>query len=261
MQYFYSILLGVIEGATEYLPISSTFHLIWVSRLLNIPQTEFQKSFEVIIQSGAILAVVLLYFSLIKGNRSLILKVLISFMPTALIGFVFYKIIKNFFFENFFLQLTVFIGVGIFFIFFEKNQKKEKLSKNLNQLTISQALIIGVIQALAVIPGVSRAGAVIVGLIFFRLNRRDAAIYSFLLAVPTLLAASALDFIKTYPQITSHPENFSVLLAGFLSAFVSALIVVKWFINFLQKHSLSAFGIYRIALGFIILAISLIFSF
>lgn len=132
MQYSYSILLGVIEGATEYLPISSTFHLIWVSRLLNIPQTEFQKSFEVIIQSGAILAVVLLYFSLIKGNRSLILKVLISFMPTALIGFVFYKIIKNFFFENFFLQLTVFIGVGIFFIFFEKNQKKEKLSKNLS---------------------------------------------------------------------------------------------------------------------------------
>jgi len=261
MQYFHSIVLGIIEGTTEFLPISSTFHLIWTSKLLNIPQTEFQKAFEVIIQSGAILAVVFLYFSLLKNNRNLIIKVLISFIPTATIGFIFYKIIKNFFFENFFLQLVVFIGVGFFFIFFERNQKKEMLNKNLNQLTISQALMIGVIQALAVIPGVSRAGAVIIGLMFFHQNRRDAAIYSFLLAVPTLLAASVLDFIKTYPLIINHSENYLFLLVGFVSAFISALVVMRWFINFLQRHSLSAFGIYRIALGITILAISLVFFF
>lgn len=253
MHYLQSLLLGVVEGATEYLPISSTFHLIWTSRLLNIAQTDFQKAFEVIIQSGAILAVVFLYFPKIINNKGLAVKVLTSFIPTAVIGLVFYKIIKNFFFANSLLQLAVFIIIGVFFILFEKYIRKEDLSRNINQISSTEAIIIGIIQALAIVPGVSRAGAVIVGLMFLGVNRRDAAVYSFLLAVPTLLAASALDFFKTYPLILNHPENFLFLLVGFISAFASALVVVKWFIGFLQKHTLSAFGLYRIVLGFALL--------
>jgi len=249
MTYFQSIILGLVEGVTEYLPISSTFHLIWTSKLLGVAQTDFQKAYEVIIQGGAILAVLLLYLNTFLTNRKLLLKIFYSFVPTAILGFLLYKIIKGSFFENYQLQLAIFAFVGLFFMFDEAFVSKLNLKKNLADLSTRDALIIGFIQVLAVFPGVSRAGAVIVGMMVLRVKRDEAAKYSFLLAVPTLLAASALDLYVSLPTLVSHPENMGFLIVGFITSFISALFVVKWLINFLQKHTLVAFGIYRLILA------------
>jgi undecaprenyl-diphosphatase len=244
MNYIESIILGMIEGATEYLPISSTFHLIWASKIMGIPGSDFQKAFEVIIQGGAILAVALLYLQTFLKERKLLLKTIISFIPTATLGLIFYKIIKGTFFESFYLQLIIFALVGIFFIYFERS--KRKLDKNLEIFSNKDAFIIGLVQVLAVFPGISRAGAVIIGMMFLGVNRSEAAKYSFLLAVPTLAAASVLDIYKSLPILTAHPENIGLLVVGSITSFISALIVVKWFIKYLQRHSLVNFGYYRI---------------
>jgi len=128
MNIFAAAVFGVIEGITEYLPISSTFHLIWAAKILAIEQTEFQKLFEVVIQSGAILSVLVLYYQIIFKEQQLIKKIFVSFVPTAIVGFILYRVIKNFFFENYLLQLSLFVLVGIIFIVFEKHNPKKKTS-------------------------------------------------------------------------------------------------------------------------------------
>lgn len=240
MYYWQAILLGIIEGATEFLPISSTFHLIWASKILQIPQTEFLKLFEVAIQGGAILAVLVLY-----GKR-ISTKVMVSFIPTAIVGLVLYKIIKGIFFENMILQLSVFAGVGIIFLVFERFYKKQ--NKKIEDLSYGQALIIGLIQALAVVPGVSRAGAVMLGMMGMGVSREESAKYSFLLAVPTILAASLYDLWKMRSLLTGQSENIQLLILGSIAAFIGALVIIKWFIGFLQKNTLEGFGWYRLIL-------------
>lgn len=254
MEYLQSVLLGIIEGITEFLPVSSTFHLIWTSRLLGISQNEFQKAYEVIIQAGAILAVVFLYWKVLVNDKKLILKILTSFLPTAVVGLVLYKVIKNIFFENYLLQITVFLIVGIVFILYERYRKNKSLEKTLNDLSFKDTLIIGLSQSLAVIPGVSRAGAVILIMMILGIKREEAAKFSFLLAVPTLFAASVLDMVKLMPILFTQTDKSGYLAVGFLAAFLSALIVVKWLIKFLQNHTLSSFGWYRILAGGILLA-------
>lgn len=246
-----AIILGLVEGITEFLPISSTAHLIITSKLLNIPSTEFQKFFEVFIQSGAILAVVFTYWKTILKNRNLMINVILSFIPTAIVGFLLHKIIKEVFFESFTLiSMSLFI-VGLLFIVYESMLKKKALrvNKKIIQMTIVQALLIGVGQSLAVVPGVSRAGAVILTMMLLGYNRKESALYSFVLAVPTLFAASAFDFIKTDHQLIFSGNNPMFLIIGLITSFMSALLAIKWFINFLQKNSLSYFGVYRIALA------------
>ena len=251
-----AVVLGIIEGLTEYLPISSTFHLIWTAKILGLEQNEFQKAFEVIIQAGAIFAVVFLYWRLWRDKKDLFPKIIVSFIPTALVGFTLYKVIKGFFFENIPLQLILFGLTGIVFIIFEKLSKNPK-SRPVRALSFKEAFVVGLIQALAVIPGVSRAGAVILGLMFFKIKRDEAAEYSFFLAVPTLLAASSLDLVKSAPYLLANRSEFGVLIVGFLAAFVSAAIAVKWFISFLQKHSLTTFGVYRlVVVGLLIILVS-----
>lgn len=253
MQYLQSVILGLVEGATEYLPVSSTFHLIWTSRFLGIAASDFQKAYEVIIQAGAILAVVFLYWKIIIADKQLMLKILSSFIPTAVIGLILYKIIKNVFFENYVLQLTVFLVIGLVFIFYERYQKNKTLKKTLADISYKDCLIIGFAQVAAVIPGVSRSGAVILSMMFLGTKRDEAAKFSFLLAVPTLLAASALDIVKISPILFTQTDKIGYLAVGFAAAFLSALLVVKWFIKFLQNHTLSSFGWYRIVLGIILL--------
>lgn len=246
-----AIILGLVEGITEFLPISSTAHLIISSKLLNIPQTEFQKFFEVFIQSGAILAVVLIYWQKILNNKILLKNIVLSFIPTAITGFLLHKVIKGVFFESFeLIGMSLFI-VGIFFIVYEYLLKKKivKTDKKIIQMTIIQALLIGLGQSLAVVPGVSRAGAVILTMMILGFNREESALYSFVLAVPTLLAASAFDFLKTDPQIIFTGNNPAFLIIGLITSFMSALLAIKWFIKFLQNNSLSYFGLYRIALS------------
>jgi len=247
-----AFVLGLVEGVTEFLPISSTAHLIISSKLLNIPQTEFQKFFEVFIQSGAILAVVFIYWKLILKNKSLITNIIFSFIPTAIIGLLLHKVIKGVFFESLTLIATSLFVIGLFFIIFEILLKKKiiKTNKKIIQMTVQQALIIGVGQSLAVVPGVSRAGAVILTMMMLGFNREESAIYSFILAVPTLFAASAFDFLKTDPKLIFTGSNPLFLFIGLITAFFSALLAIKWFIKFLQKNSLSYFGVYRMALAF-----------
>lgn len=247
-------ILGLVEGITEFLPISSTAHLIITSKLLNIPATEFQKFFEVFIQSGAILAVIFIYWKVILKNKSLMINVILSFIPTAIVGFLLHKIIKNVFFESFTLIAASLFIIGLFFIVFEFLLKKKiiKIDKKIDKMTIIQALMIGLGQSLAVVPGVSRAGVVILTMMMLGFNREESALYSFVLAVPTLLAASAFDFIKTDPQLIFSGSHPLFLLIGLMTAFFSALLTIKWFIKFLQKNSLAPFGIYRIILALFI---------
>lgn len=252
MNLIHAVILGLVEGVTEFLPISSTAHLIITSKLLNISQTEFQKFFEVFIQSGAIMAVAFVYWRMILKNKSLMVNVVLSFIPTAVVGFLFHKLIKNVFFESFTLITVSLFVIGLFFIIFEFLLKKKivRTDKKIIQMTILQALLIGVGQSLAVVPGVSRAGAVILTMMILGFNREESALYSFVLAVPTLFAASAFDFIKTDPQLIFSGNNPLFLFIGLITSFFSALLAIKWFIRFLQKNSLSYFGVYRIILAF-----------
>ncbi|MCX7589980.1 MAG: undecaprenyl-diphosphate phosphatase [Patescibacteria group bacterium] len=256
-----AIILGIIEGITEFLPVSSTAHLILASYLLKIEQTNFHKFFEVFIQSGAICAVIFNYFYLLKQNKDLIKKIIVSFMPTAFFGFFLYKIIKNVFFENYILIALSFIILGIIFIIIEKliNNKKIELELNLNNLNYKKAFLIGIFQSLAVIPGVSRAGAVILGMLILKFKREESVLYSFFIAVPTIISAGLYDLYKTgFNELILSQQNIIYLIIGFITSFIFALITIKWFIKYLQKNNLKPFGWYRIILGIIFL---LIFNF
>ncbi|MBI4004514.1 undecaprenyl-diphosphate phosphatase [Candidatus Roizmanbacteria bacterium] len=255
MNFLQAILLGIVEGITEFLPISSTFHLIFTARLLHLPNNDFIKLFEVFIQSGAILSVLLLYAKDLLKDLDLVKKVLVSFVPTALVGFILYAVIKNIFFEADMLMLTVFMFVGLLFIVSEWLFQKEKLQlkHSLHRLSYRDAVVIGFIQSLAVIPGVSRAGSVILGMMFLRYRRDEAARYSFILSIPTIFMASAYDLYKMREIAFAYSSNVIILLVGFATAFVSSYIVIQWFIGFLKRNTLIPFGLYRIVLGIILL--------
>ncbi len=255
MNIVHSAILGVIEGLTEFLPISSTAHLIIAAKLLRLPQTDFMKFFEVFIQSGAILAVVLLYFQYILKHKTLIKQITLSFIPTAVIGFFLYKIIKNVFFSSSMLIIDAIFIVGLLFIILEYfiSKKKIILKHSLSSLTPLQAILTGFVQALAVIPGVSRSGIVMFYLMSQGYKRDEAATYSFLLAVPTILAASTYDLLKMRSLIGSSVQYLPLLIVGFVTSFMVAYAVMKWFIGYLKQNSLVSFGIYRIALAIILL--------
>lgn len=247
-----ALFLGIIEGITEFLPISSTAHLILSSQLLKLPASDYWKFFTVFIQSGAILAVLTLYFHQIF-NRKLFINLLLSFIPTAAIGLLFYKTIKNVFFESNWLIILTLISFGFIFVLVEDLIKKRKLKlrKELSELSHKEAVVVGIFQSLAIVPGVSRAGAVFLGGLLIGYRRTDVALYSFLIAVPTILAASFFDLIKTDSHLLL--ANWQLTLIGFVSAYLSALIVVRWFIGYLQEKDLRLFGYYRIILGLILL--------
>lgn len=255
MNIIHVLILSIVEGITEFLPVSSTFHLIQTAKILGIPQSDFTKLFEVFIQAGAILSVVFLYAKTILKDKELMKKTLISFLPTAIIGLVLYKVIKNVFFESPYLMTGVFIIFGIVFLIAEYlvQQKKLKLHHDTKDLTYKQAFIIGLFQSLAVIPGVSRAGAVIISMMFLGYKRDESARYSFILSIPTIFAASFYDLYKMREVAFSNLNNGGILILGFVGAFVSSYLVVKWLIQYLQRNSLAFFGWYRILLGIIIL--------
>lgn len=245
---------GIVEGFTEFLPVSSTAHLILLSSILDNPQNQFIGLFEVVIQAGAILAVIFLYIQYILKHRQVLVHVVYSFIPTALVGYIMHDIIKNIFFKSTSLMAVALIGVGILFFIVEYlvSRKKLKLEKDIEKMTIKEAIIIGLCQSLAVVPGVSRAGAVIVSMMFLKYKRIDAAKFSFLLAVPTILAASILDLLKADPRILNG-ENILLLLMGSVVSFVFALLFVRWLLKYLQNNTLNLFAFYRIVIGAILL--------
>ena len=249
------IVLGIVEGATEFLPISSTFHLLAAQDLLGITQSEFTKLFSVFIQSGAILSVLFLYIKDLWQDKTLALKAAIAFIPTAVIGITLYDFIKDVLFESQLATTVVFITVGVLFIVIERllQQKSIKLTKAVSDIDYKQALIIGGAQAMAIVPGVSRAGAVIIAMMLLRYQRSDAARFSFILSIPTIFAASALDLYEARDVAFEDRGAVMLLALGFIVAFLSSFFIVKWFIKYLQHHSLEVFGWYRIAVGVVLL--------
>lgn len=255
MNFWDSVVLGIVEGLTEFLPVSSTFHLIFVSKILGTGDGDFVKLFNVFIQSGAILAVLALYWKNLRRDRALVKKTITAFFPTVILGVLFYAVIKEVFFESGLGMAAVFILVGILFFIFESLVRKGLLLpvKPLSELTYGNALIIGIAQCLAFLPGVSRAGAVILAMMILGFRRADAAAFSFFLAVPTLLAAGAYDLYKTRETILHSANNAFLLVVGSAIAFAVAYLAVKWFIRYLQRHTLNLFGAYRLIIGSILL--------
>lgn len=254
MDMIHSVLLGIVEGITEFLPISSTAHLIIASKFLGIKQTEFVQMFEVVIQSGAILAVILLQGAYVLKHRNSILTILFSFIPTAIIGFALHSIIKNVFFNSENLIIASMILIAVVFLIVEKYVKDKKLilNKTLESITMKHAVIIGFAQSLAVVPGVSRAGIVMIIMMVMGYKRSHAASYSFLLAVPTILAASALDLYKGREILAASTDQVLSLFIGWIISFITAFFAIKWLVGYLQKNTLVPFAIYRIALAIIL---------
>ncbi|MCM8781589.1 MAG: undecaprenyl-diphosphate phosphatase [Candidatus Omnitrophica bacterium] len=246
-----AVILGVVEGITEFLPISSTGHLILISHILKIAQTDFLKSFEIAIQLGAILAVASLYWKLLFVNFKVLKRVITAFFPTAVIGIIFYKIIKNFLLGNTEVVLWfLFIG-GILLMLFELlYREKEEGSDKLSDVSYGQSFLIGLFQSLAMIPGVSRSAATIVGGLILGLRRKTIVEFSFLLAIPTMLAATGLDLIKSAPAFTV--EQLGFLIVGFLTSFIVALLSIKFLLYFIKTHNFISFGVYRIILTLVL---------
>lgn len=249
MNILHAAALGIIEGLTEFLPISSTAHMIMGARVMGLQQTEFLKFFEVFIQIGAIAAVLFLYFKKFFDIK-IIKQLIASFIPTAIVGFALYKVIKTVFFESNILISASLIIIGIVFIVIERIKLKEH--KSVAQMSIQAAVLIGLAQSLAVVPGVSRAGIVILAMMLMGFKRDEAAQYSFMLALPTLAAAAFLDVVKMRNTKLSLSEVEMVAL-GTVIAFAVAYASMKWFVAYLQKSKLTGFGIYRVVVGIIAL--------
>lgn len=250
MDYLQALIFAVVEGITEFLPISSTGHLVLTAKLLNIPQTDFVKSFEIIIQLGAILAVVFLYWKTIFGNKKVWKPVALAFIPTAVIGLVLYQTIKTVLLGNEMVTLYALLIGGVVLIVIELLYKdsKEDISK-IEDISTKNALLIGVFQSLSIVPGVSRAAATIIGAMLLKTSRKTAVEFSFLLAIPTMAAATGLDLLKSNFDFST--QEYSVLAVGFIGSFIVALLAIKFFIKFIQNHTFIPFGIYRIILAFL----------
>jgi undecaprenyl-diphosphatase len=248
MNFINALILSTVEGISEFLPISSTGHLILAADILKIAQSNFVKDFEIIIQLGAILAIIVVYWKNFYKNFEVWKKVLIAFIPTAIIGFILFKFIKSFLLGNLYITLfSLFIG-GFALIILELIYKeKEHHASNIEQISFKNAFLIGVWQSVAVIPGVSRSAATIIGALFLGTKRKTAAEFSFLLAVPTMLAATGIDMIKS--NFSYSLNEWMLLFVGFLGSFIVALLVVKWFLDYIRIHTFIPFGIYRIALS------------
>lgn len=248
MTYLHALILGIIEGISEFLPISSTGHLILTSHLLHLEQTDFQKSFEIAIQLGATLSVVVLYWQTLLVNLAVLKRVFLAFIPTAILGFTFYKIIKGVLLGSNTVVLCSLLMGGFFLILFEFwHREKESASEELSDISYSKSFMIGLFQAVAMIPGVSRSAATIIGGLALGIKRRTIVEFSFLLSVPTMVAATGLDLIKSGGHFSS--EELHLLLTGFIASFIVALLSIKWLIHFIKNHTFISFGIYRMLIS------------
>lgn len=251
MNFLYSIILGAIEGFTEFLPISSTAHLLLFSKIFNLSHLYFLKTFVIFIQSGSILGLLFIYWRKFFSDLEKLKKVIFSFIPTSIIGFLFYKLIKNVFFNEILIVLAaLFIG-GVLIIIFEFYYQKKMISKNVSdKISYKQAFLIGLGQSLALIPGVSRSAATILTGLFLGIDRRTIVDFSFLLSVPVIITASLYDLYVNFNSFTL--KEFDFLIAGFLASFVFSIFAVKFLINFIKNHSFVLFGVYRIIFAIIL---------
>ena len=245
MSVLQALILGIIEGITEFLPVSSTAHLILAAHALRLPETEFVKSFEIIIQLGAILSVVFLYWRKFL-NAEVLKKVIVAFIPTGVLGATLYRAVKDDLLGNVSVVLWALVIGGIALIVFERSREAGKDELDFTEITYRRALLVGLFQAVAMVPGVSRSAATIIGGSLLGISRRTIVEFSFILAVPTMLAASVLDLSQSYRAIGG---NFGALAVGFVVSFVTAILAIKSFLAFIKKRSFAAFGWYRIVLA------------
>jgi undecaprenyl-diphosphatase len=252
MDLIQAIIIGVVEGITEFLPISSTGHMIIASHLMGMEQTEFLKTFEVAIQLGAIGAVFSLYWRVFLLDWEVTLKVLAAFLPTAVIGFLLYKVVKHVLLGNIMVVGWALILGGIFLLVFELIHKGQShKTEGLEHITYRQAILIGICQSLSVIPGVSRSAATVVGGLMQGISRKTIVEFSFLLAVPTMLAATGYDLLKSGVNLTG--EQWGLFGVGFSVSFVVAFLAVKFLLHYIQKNDFIPFGVYRIGVGLMVL--------
>jgi len=252
MDILQAAILGLIEGLTEFLPISSTGHLIVASDWLGLPQSQNNKAFEVIIQLAAVLAVIASYRDkFCRDQWELWAKVMVAFIPIGTVGLLFHHQIKALFSIE--IVASMFIVGGIIFLMVERRQKSSPAEiERVEDVRWRQAGWIGIAQVFALIPGTSRAGATIIGALLAGLGRKASAEFSFLLALPVMLAASGFDLLKHYQDFGG--SNSMVLATGFVVAFISALLTMKLLLRFLDRFTFVAFGIYRILFGLLLLA-------
>lgn len=267
------IFLGIVEGITEWLPISSTGHMLLVDEFITLNMSEsFKEMFFVVIQLGAIIAVVVMFWKKMwpfqfrdksqpKVNMDTInmwLKVVVACIPSAVLGLFFDDLLEKYF-GNAVTIAIMLIVYGIAFIVVENwNKKRTPKVKALDDITYRTAFVIGLFQVLSMIPGTSRSGATIIGALIIGVSRTAAAEFTFFLAVPTMVGASALKLVKFGFDFTG--EEIIVLVLGMVVAFVVSLLCIKFLMTFIKKHDFKVFGWYRIALGIVVLAYFLIFS-
>lgn len=267
-----AVLFGIVEGITEWLPVSSTGHMILLNEFLRLDVSEeFWEMFEVVIQLGAILAVVVLFFRKLnpfapsksadekKGTWSLWFKVIVAIIPSGLVGIL----LDDWFNEHFYNYLVVAVALivyGVAFIAIERIRKPQNtLADTTDRITYKEALLIGAFQTLAIIPGTSRSGSTILGAMLFGLSRTAAAEFSFFMAIPTMLGASAVKVLKFVSSGVSVSVNEWIILAvGCAVAFAVSLAAIKYLMDYVKRHSFSAFGVYRIILGAVVIAYFLI---
>jgi undecaprenyl-diphosphatase len=255
---FKAVVLGIVEGLTEFLPISSTGHLILAGDLLDF-NDERGRLFEIVIQTGAIFAVCWEYRtkigSVVRGLRSdrgaqrFVINLAIAFMPLAVLGLAFGKVIKAHLFQPIPVALAFILG-GVFILWAERRQHVIRIL-SVDDLTWRDALKLGFAQALALIPGTSRSGATIIGGLFFGLSRKAATEFSFFLAIPTLIAAGAYELWKERALLSA--DDIGMWSAGFIAAFISAFLCVRWLLRYISSHDFSLFAWYRIAFGLVVI--------
>lgn len=256
--WFQALVMGVVEGLTEFLPISSTGHLIITGELLNFLDQDRRDVFEIAIQLGAILAVCWVYHQRLwrvastlhtSNSQRFVKNVLIAFLPAAVLGFIFIKTIKTYLFHPVPVACA-FIAGALLILWAERREHKITIT-SVDEMTWRDALKVGCAQALALIPGTSRSGATIIGGLLFGFSRQAAAEFSFFLAIPTMFVATFYEVIKH--RALFRVEDLDIFIVGFAAAFVSAMFAVRGLLHYIQRHDFSVFAWYRIAFGLFIL--------
>jgi undecaprenyl-diphosphatase len=247
MDFITAFILGIVQGISEFLPISSTGHMILASHLMGLKHTEFLKSFEIAIQVGTILSVVVLYWRSLLVDFEVIKRLVVAFIPTGVLGLTLYKLIKGYLLGSETVVLCSLLIGGIFIVAFEYwYREKEDATSEIREISYKHAVIISLFQSVAMIPGVSRSASTILGGLWLGLKRKTIVEFTFLLAVPTMLAATGYDLIKSGSQFSF--DQIQYLLVGFVTAFVVALLTIKFLLQFIKTHTFIPFGIYRIVL-------------
>ncbi len=256
--------MGVVEGLTEFLPVSSTGHLILTRSLLGIPDSDIMTAFEVAIQPGAILAIFIVYWQLIRrtlgtltsnaNSRRLVANVLVGFLPAAVIGFAIHKTITRYLFNGPVVAGAFIVG-GFVILWVERRKQRAPRVNHIDEMTTMDALKVGFCQCLGMIPGTSRSGSTIIGGLLVGLSRPVATEFSFFLAIPTLIGASVLEVFKVRHELAANWQAYLPLFAvGFVVSFLAAWVCVRWLLRYVSTHTFIPFAWYRIAFGLVVLA-------